>query len=100
MNWNPIVGSEMSGPHFGLVLSATDFNVATGQAVLIPITSVMGKLSNFELAISAGSVRGTAIISGLRSVDYMARDIQFEASGSEAVAKTANARIALFMPTT
>jgi mRNA interferase MazF len=98
LNWDPVVGHEMAGPHYGLVISATDFNVGTGLVVLIPITSKAGKLSNFELDISVGSVRGVAIISGLRSVDYTTRDIQFEVSGADAVAKTANVRIALLMP--
>ncbi len=39
VDWAPSLGREMRGPHYALVLSADAYNVATGQAVLCPITS-------------------------------------------------------------
>jgi mRNA-degrading endonuclease toxin of MazEF toxin-antitoxin module len=53
----------MRGPHYALVLSADLHNVATGLAVACPITSKVGKLSDFELPVRAGRVNGAAILS-------------------------------------
>jgi mRNA-degrading endonuclease toxin of MazEF toxin-antitoxin module len=65
--------------------------------VVIPITSKGGKISGAEVPVQAGRVQGVAIISAMRSVDYTARDIQYEAQ-APATAKEANRRIRLFMP--
>ena len=58
-----------------MVLSADLYNVATGLAVLCPITSKVGKLSDFEFPVPFGRVNGAAILE-LRSLDYQARSIQ------------------------
>jgi mRNA interferase MazF len=31
LNWSPVVGHEMDGPHYGLVVSADLFNQAAGD---------------------------------------------------------------------
>src|SRR4051795_9706586 len=76
LNWDPSTGHEMKGRHYGLVLSATPFNVATGLVVVSPITSKRGKLSHFEYEVKAGRVSGVAILSEVRSLDYQTRSIQ------------------------
>jgi mRNA interferase MazF len=78
LNWAPSEGREMRGPHYVLVLSADSYNVATGLVVVCPITSKIGKLSNFELPVRTGRVNGAAILSDVRSLDYQARIIQYE----------------------
>ncbi len=93
LDWSPVVGREMDGPHYGLVVSADLFNQATGLVIIVTITSKAGKLSGFELPIRAGKVNGVAILSNPRSVDYQARDIQFEAVCDPAEVSEANRRI-------
>jgi len=78
LNWTPAVGHEMAGPHYGLVVSQTAYNIGTGLVVVSPITSKAGKLSGFELELRAGRVNGVAILSELRSLDYQERSIQYE----------------------
>ena len=98
LNWSPAAGREMLGPHYGLVLSAHRFNQATGYVVLAPITSKVGKLSGFELPIKAGRVNGAVILSGLRSVDYEARSVQYEAKADQATFEEANRRVRMIFP--
>ena len=98
LDWAPALGHEMTGPHYGLVLSATVFNHATGMVVVAPITSKRGKVSSFELEVRVGRVNGVALISDLRSLDYTTRDIQFEGQAPATLAAEANRRIAMFLP--
>jgi mRNA interferase MazF len=78
LDWNPAVGHEMKGPHYGLVLSQDAYNIATGLAVVSPITSKIGKLSAFEFEVRSGRVAGVAILSQFRSLDYQTRRLQYE----------------------
>ena len=98
LNWSPQAVHEMAGPHYGLVLSADLFNQATGLAVIAPVTSKGGKLSGFELPIKAGRVSGVVVLSGLRSLDYQARDVQYECKADAALVSEANRRIKMAFP--
>ncbi len=98
LNWSPTIGHERDGPHYGLVVSADLFNQGTGLVVIVPITTKGGKLSGFELSIRAGRVNGVAVLSGLRSLDYQSRDIQFEAKAMAADVAEANRRLRLVLP--
>lgn len=78
LNWNPALGHEMKGPHYGLVLSQDAYNIGTGLVVVSPITSKVGKLSAFEFEVRAGRVNGVAVLSQFRTLDYQTRSIQYE----------------------
>lgn len=98
LNWSPAVGHEMIGPHYGLVVSADAFNLGTGLCIVCPITSKTGKLSGFELPLTAGKVSGAALLSALRSVDYENRDVQFAAMAALPDVAEANRRIRMIFP--
>lgn len=98
LNWSPRAGHEMAGPHYGLVLSADLFNQATGLVVIAPVTSKGGKLSGFELPIKAGRVSGVVVLSGLRALDYQARDVQHECKAEAALVFEANRRVKMIFP--
>ena len=98
LNWAPSEGREMKGPHYALVLSADLYNVGTGLAVVCPVTSKVGKLSDFELPVRAGRVNGAAILSELRSLDYQARSTQFEGKLSGTDIAEANRRVRMIFP--
>jgi mRNA-degrading endonuclease toxin of MazEF toxin-antitoxin module len=98
LDWNPALGHEMQGPHYGLVLSATQYNHGTGLVVLCPITSKVGKLSQFELPVRAARVNGAAILSALRSMDYQARSIQYEGKIAGSTIAEANRRVRMVFP--
>ncbi|TNC93645.1 MAG: mRNA interferase [Stygiobacter sp.] len=78
LDWNPALGHEMKGPHYGLVLSQDAYNIGTGLVVVSPITSKVGKLSAFEFEVRAGRVNGVAVLSQFRTLDYQTRSIQYE----------------------
>jgi mRNA interferase MazF len=98
LNWAPSQGREMRGPHYALVLSADSYNVATGLVVVCPITSKIGKVSNFELPVRAGRVSGAAILSEIRSLDYQARSIQYEHKLPLVEIAEANRRVRMIFP--
>ena len=98
MNWDPAVGREMKGPHYALAVSATEFNVGTGLVILCPITSKVGKLSAFEFEIAAGRVRGVAVLSELRTIDFQARSVQYEGRLAPPQIAEANRRIRMIFP--
>ncbi len=67
----------MAGPHRCLVLSEARFSVATGYAVVCPITTKI-KGSPFEVAIPPGlKAVGCVIASEVRTIDYLARNTRF-----------------------
>jgi mRNA-degrading endonuclease toxin of MazEF toxin-antitoxin module len=98
LDWSPVAGHEMDGPHYGLVLSADLYNQATGLVVVVPITTKGGKLSGFELAVQAGRVNGVAVLSALRSLDYQSRDIQYEDKANATIVTEANRRVCMIFP--
>jgi len=78
LDWNPAIGHEMMGPHYGLVLSQDAYNIGTGLVVVSPITSKVGKLSSFEFEVRVGRVTGVAVLSQFRTLDYQSRKVQYE----------------------
>lgn len=74
---SPQAGREMAGPHRCLVLSEARFSVATGYAVVCPITTKI-KGSPFEVQLPAGlKAVGCVIASEIRTLDYLARSTRF-----------------------
>ena len=88
----------MIGPHYGLVLSASAFNHATGLVVVVPITLARDKLSGFEVAVHAGRVKGVALLSGPRALDYQARKVEYEGVVTADLITEANRRFRLIFP--
>ena len=74
---SPQAGGEMAGPHRCLVLSEARFSVATGFALVCPITTKV-KGSPFEVAIPRGlNAVGCVVASEIRTIDYLARNTRF-----------------------
>jgi mRNA interferase MazF len=77
INLSPQAGSEMAGPHRCIVLSEARFSVATGYAVVCPITTKI-KGSPFEVQLPTGlKAAGCVVASEIRTVDYLARAARF-----------------------
>jgi mRNA interferase MazF len=67
----------MAGEHRCIVLSEARFSVATGYAVLSPITTKI-KGSPFEVPLPPGlKAHGCVVASEIRTVDYLARRARF-----------------------
>ena len=74
---SPQAGTEMAGEHRAIVLSEHGFNVATGWAVVCPITTKI-KGSPFEVQIPTGlKAKGCVVASELRTMDFLARGATF-----------------------
>lgn len=78
MDFSPQSGREMAGRHPAVVLSRHLFNVGTGTALVVPITS-KGKGGTFEVVVHGGRIRGYALASEIRSVDYAMRKMEHAA---------------------
>lgn len=77
IDFSPQAGSEMAGPHRGIVLSEKLFSIATGWVVLCPITTKI-KGSPFEVPIPEGlKAKGCVVASELRTMEYGARHAKF-----------------------
>jgi mRNA interferase MazF len=77
LNLSPQAGSEMAGEHRCMVLSEARFSVATGYAVVSPITTKI-KGSPFEVQLPAGlKAKGCVVASEIRTLDYIARGTRF-----------------------
>jgi mRNA interferase MazF len=81
----------MAGPHRCLVLSEARFSVATGYAVVCPITTKI-KGSPFEVPIPRGlKAAGCVVASELRTIDYMARNTRFMQRAPDALTEAVKA---------
>jgi mRNA interferase MazF len=76
-NFSPQAGHEMRGEHPCIVLSESQFSVATGLMVVCPITSKV-KGSPFEVILPPHlRTKGCVVASEVRTQDYFARGVRF-----------------------
>lgn len=75
---HPSAGKEQRGRHAGLVLSAWQFNRATGFAYLAPITTVgnASRTNNFAVTLTGAgtAVTGVIQIDQVKSMDWRIRN--------------------------
>ena len=77
LDFTPQAGTEQAGRRPALVLSPRSFNVATGLALVCPVTSQV-KGGSFEVAIPSGVKLGGVVLSDhVRSLDWLARNMAF-----------------------
>ena len=83
LDFAPQAGTEQAGRRPALVLSPQNFNIATALALVCPVTNQV-KGSPFEIAIPRGAViTGVVLSSQLRTVDWIARSIEFHSVAPE-----------------
>lgn len=77
LDFTPQAGHEQAGRLPALVLSPRDFNIATGLAVVCPITSKATD-SKFEVPVPRGAkLTGVILSHQVRTVDWLARKAAF-----------------------
>ena len=77
MDFTPNAGTEQGGRRPALVLSGKDFNIATGLALVCPITT-KEKLNSFDVKLPRGAkLSGVVIASQVRTLDWIARNVEF-----------------------
>ena len=85
MNFTPHSGTEQAGRRPALVLSAKDFNIATGLMFVCPITN-QGKGSSFEVPLPRGAgITGFVLSDQMRSLDWITREAEYAAQVTEDV---------------
>jgi mRNA interferase MazF len=87
LDFSPQSGREMKDRHPAVVLTPGRYSVATGLALVVPITS-KAKCGSFEVAIrGAKKAKGVILANELRSVDYASRRAEkFDTCPAEALA--------------
>ncbi|MEN5147206.1 type II toxin-antitoxin system PemK/MazF family toxin [Brevundimonas diminuta] len=84
LDFTPHAGTEQGGRRPALVLSPRNYNIATGHCFVVPITTVTGKLSSFEVEVPRGAgVSGAIISNQLRDLDWTARNAAFHSKCDE-----------------
>ncbi len=93
LDFTPQSGTEQAGRRPALVLSAREFNIATGLAYVCPITS-KGMGSSFEVPLPRGAgVTGFVLSDHMRSLDWIARQATFIATVAEETLREVLGRI-------
>jgi len=83
LDFTPNAGTEQGGRRPALVLSPRDFNIATGLMMACPITNQV-KGSPFEVVLPRGvGVSGVVLSDHIRSVDWLARNAEFQSKATE-----------------
>lgn len=86
LDFTPNAGTEQGGRRPALILSAKDYNIATGHVFAVPVTSVTGKLSAFDVPVprGAGFKKESVILSNqIRDLDWTARTAEFHGKCDE-----------------
>lgn len=77
LDFTPQAGTEQAGHRPALVLSSREFNIATGLAVVCPITNTRTN-SRFEVPVPKGArLTGVVLSHQFRTVDWLARNVRF-----------------------
>lgn len=93
LDFTPQAGTEQAGRRPALVLSPKTFNIATGLALVCPVTSE-GKGGGFEVPITdEETIKGIVLCDHVRSVDWLARHIDFAGNARSELVDEVLARI-------
>ena len=83
LDFSPRAETEQAGRRPGLVLSLRDFNIATGLAVVCPLTNTQTG-SRFEMPVPRGTkLAGVVLSHQFRTVAWIARNAQFHSKANE-----------------
>lgn len=83
LNFTPQAGHEQRGHRPALCVSPKAYNRLTGLALFCPITS-KAKGYPFEEPICGGTISGVALCDHVKSLDFNARKVSYEAKITQA----------------
>lgn len=99
INFDPVAGVEMAGPHYAMVLSRDEFNQRHGarEALLAPITGGAqddARDAGFTVSLMGAGLRtsGIVVVSKARMMDVVARSIQVVEQAPDYIVDDAVAR--------
>ena len=83
LDFTPHAGTEQAGRRPALILSPIDFNIATGLAVVCPITNTATG-SRFEVSLPRGlKLTGVILSHQFRSVDWIVRNADYHSKADQ-----------------
>ena len=82
LDFDPQKGSEIKKTRPALVISPYEYNLKTGLALFMPITTKI-KGYPFEVLINSKKINGAALSDQIRSLDWRARNALFICKISE-----------------
>ena len=78
LNLSPSAGREQAGPHYGIVVSARDYNAVSGLPFVAPVTTVgnASRMGGFAVSLSGSGLGITGVIQvdQIRATDLAARN--------------------------
>jgi mRNA interferase MazF len=93
LDFDPHAGTEQGGRRPALVLSPLDYNIATGLALVCPITSQM-KGGSFEVPTPrGGKLTGVILADQIRCIDWIVRKAEYHSTASTGAVEEVLARI-------
>jgi mRNA interferase MazF len=83
LDFTPQAGTEQAGHRPALVLSTKDFNIATGLAIVCPLTNTVTG-SKFEVPVPRGTkLTGVVLSHHVKSIDWIARNARFHSTADK-----------------
>lgn len=91
VSFSPSAGTELTGPHFGLVLSTIRFSRATGLCIVLPLTTkyhAEQKLRDTHLMLKMPKLanldqEGWVYIHQIKTIDYRERGASYKSEIDE-----------------
>ena len=98
IDFDPTVGSEQAGIRRALVLSPLSYNLVTGLAILLPITTKV-KGYPYEVAFPSGlNTVGVVLCDHIKNLDWRTRGITFKEKAPLSVMVDVQAKLATLLP--
>ncbi len=92
LEFDPQKGKEIQKTRPALVISPQSYNLKTGLALFMPITSQI-KGYPFEITIEVEEIKGALLCDQIRSLDWKARKAKFMAQLSLSIVEDALAKL-------
>lgn len=96
LDFDPTVGHEQAHKRPALVLSPEPFNKIIELVLLAPITSRVKGLP-FEVELKGTKTKGVVLCHQVRTVDYIARGIDFIEQAPKSVVEESIAKVAVLV---
>jgi mRNA interferase MazF len=96
LEFDPQKGREIQKTRPALVISPEQYNLKTGLALFMPITSQV-KGYPFEVLINAGEINGAILCDQIRSLDWKARKAKKFAQAAEDILEEALAKFKVLL---
>lgn len=97
LEFDPQKGKEIKKTRPALTISPQSYNLKTGLALFMPITSKI-KGNPFEIIISDGAIQGAILCDRMQSFDWKARKAKFAAKLDNSFLEDALEKFRVLLP--